>query len=143
MELAHVGILTYSLEDSMGEFGGLYGFEDAEWIVREVEFPAEAIKTGRGSHMRTAIARLGGITIELIQPLDPQSYHSSELKKKGPGLHHLAYICTDCQPEAIAAELERGGQVVWEAELGEKHPVYVESSDGSQVFEFINYIPGA
>ncbi len=143
MRFIHIGILTDSLERSIESFQSFPGFEDIKWLVREVEFPEDAILTGHGSHMRTAIADLGGCIHELIQPLDPTSYHSEELRKKGECIHHTAFICLEDQQEAVRAQLERGGRIVWEAQLGDKHPVYVESSDGKRVWEFINYIPGS
>lgn len=142
MRFIHIGILTESLEASISEYASFPGFEDAKWTIREVEFPAEAVITGRGSHMRTAIANLGGAIYELIQPLDPTSYHSAELNKKGSCIHHTAFMCLENQQEAVNAQLKRGGRIVWEALAGDKHPIYVESADGKQVWEFINYVPG-
>ena len=142
MQFIHVGLLTPSLEKSIAEFSSFPGFEDKKWTIREVEFPPEAVLTGRGSHMRTAIADLNGAVFELIEPLDPASYHSNELRRKGPGLHHTAFICLENQAEAVRAPLDRGGKIVWEADYKGKHPIYVESADGTQVWEFINYVPG-
>lgn len=142
MEFIHIGILTHSLEKSIENFKSFSGFEDSKWTIREVEFPEEAILTGKGSHMRTALANLGGTVYELIQPLDATSYHADELRKKGESLHHTAFMCLDNQDAVVQTQIERGGKIVWEALLGDKHPIYVESADGKQVWEFINYIPG-
>lgn len=142
MKLIHIGVLTHSLERSIHSFQSVPGWEEVEWLIREVAFPPEAILTGKGGHMRTAIAELGGIAYELIQPLDPTSYHAEELRKKGECLHHVAFMCLENQQEVVESQLKRGGKIVWEAQLGQKHPIYVESPDGKQVWELINYIPG-
>lgn len=142
MQLIHIGILTASLEESICGFQSFPDFIEAKWTIREVAFPPEAVLTQNGSHMRTAIANLGGMTYELIQPLDPTSYHAEELRKKGECMHHTAFMCLENQQEVVESQLKRGGKIVWEAQAGEKHPIYVESSDGKQVWEFINYIPG-
>lgn len=142
MQLIHIGILTASLEESICGFQSFPDFTEAKWTIREVAFPPEAVLTQNGSHMRTAIANLGGMTYELIQPLDPTSYHAEELRKKGECMHHTAFMCLENQQEVVESQLKRGGKIVWEAQAGEKHPIYVESSDGKQVWEFINYIPG-
>lgn len=55
MQFIHVGLLTPSLEKSIAEFSSFPGFEDKKWTIREVEFPPEAVLTGRGSHMRTQL----------------------------------------------------------------------------------------
>ena len=139
MKLIHIGILTPSLEDSIRGLQSFPDFAEAKWLIREVEFPPEAVLTGKGSPMRTAIANLGGMTCELIQPLAPTSYHAEELRKKGECRHHTAFMCLENQQEVVESQLKRGGKIVWEAQAGEKHPIYVESPDGKQVWEFINY----
>ena len=110
MKFIHIGILTPLLEHSIDGFKSFPGFEETKWVIREVDFPKEAVLTGKGSRMRTAIANLGGVVYELIQPLDPTSYHSDELRKKGECLHHTAFMCLENQKEVVDAQLNRGGK---------------------------------
>lgn len=138
MKFLHIGLLTPSLEDSMEEYNAFPGGEKLDWTIKEVSYPDEAILTGKGGHMRIASTKIANVTYELIQPLDPTSYHGTELEKKGPGLHHIAFSCPDNQEEVLSSIIEKGGKIVWEAERDRKHPIYVESADSSQVWELIN-----
>jgi catechol 2,3-dioxygenase-like lactoylglutathione lyase family enzyme len=45
--------------------------------------------------MRLALAKIGDIDIELIQPRDDKSIYADFLKTNGEGFHHLAYIVED------------------------------------------------
>ena len=63
-------------------------------------------------------------------------------KAKGECLHYTAFMCLENQQEVAESQLKRGGKIVWGVQAGEKHPIYMESSNGKQVREFINYIPG-
>jgi len=43
--------------------------------------------------MRLAVAYIGDVEIELIEPLDDKSIYAKFLKKQGEGLHHVALNC--------------------------------------------------
>ncbi|MBT3311546.1 MAG: hypothetical protein HN379_06100 [Desulfobacteraceae bacterium] len=45
--------------------------------------------------VKIALAKIGDIEIELIQPLDNKSEYAEFLKEKGGGLHHLAFLTED------------------------------------------------
>jgi methylmalonyl-CoA/ethylmalonyl-CoA epimerase len=57
--------------------------------------------------LRIARSDLGGLTVELIQPLKGKSIYDEFLEEKGEGLHHLAFMVDDVDAEA--AELEKKG----------------------------------
>jgi glyoxalase/bleomycin resistance protein/dioxygenase superfamily protein len=44
---------------------------------------------------RAALARIGDLTLELIEPLDGSSVYSEHLQLRGEGLHHLALAVDD------------------------------------------------
>ena len=56
----------------------------------------------------------GGQRIELVEPALEDSPISGFLAKRGPGLHHLAWLVDDCEA-AIAALIERGVRLIDEA----------------------------
>lgn len=60
--------------------------------------------------MRTVQLMLGGVKLELVEPLDEHSEIRRFLDRHGPGFHHLT-IYVDSLDDAIA-ELEAGGYEV-------------------------------
>lgn len=63
---------------------------------------------------RAALASLGDLTLELIEPLDGSSVYSEHLQLHGEGLHHLAFAVDDYESarerltERGFAELQAG-----------------------------------
>jgi hypothetical protein len=56
--------------------------------------------------LRIAFGVLGGVLLELLEPLDDVSPHAEFLRVRGEGLHHLAYLVTDFDEQLAAV---RGG----------------------------------
>jgi methylmalonyl-CoA/ethylmalonyl-CoA epimerase len=52
--------------------------------------------------LKIAIGQLGGVLLELLQPLDDRSPHAEFLKERGEGMHHLAYVLTDFDDQLAA-----------------------------------------
>jgi len=61
--------------------------------------------------LRLAKSQLGGIGLELIQPLKGETVYTEFLAKHGEGLHHLAYGVEDFDAE-VADMKKRGFKVV-------------------------------
>ena len=61
--------------------------------------------------LRLARGDMGGIGLELIQPLKGRSVYGEFLEKKGEGIHHLAFMVEDLDAE-IADMEKRGFKVV-------------------------------
>jgi len=112
-----------------------------KWEIMDRDFPQSKIVTGRGGKLRVASAFVGGVVVELIQPMDDLSYHAASLKERGPGFHHSAYVCEDNLDEVVAAMIATGGRMVWEFQNGDEHACYVEAADGHTVLEVINCCP--
>jgi methylmalonyl-CoA/ethylmalonyl-CoA epimerase len=97
------------------------------WVVRDCEAAQEELRTrlGAGPFLSTgdelcfdqvlvhgkpvpvwlkiAFGALGGVVIELLQPLDDRSPHAEFLATRGEGMHHLAFLVTDLDQELAAA----------------------------------------
>ena len=63
--------------------------------------------------MRVAMANMGGILLEIIEPLHGQNIYSEFLKEKGEGLHHVAFN-VDNYDEAIAFFRDQGVHILQE-----------------------------
>ena len=141
MEFWHNGILTPDIEKTIEFLNTATGKPDYEWSIKEAEFPQAKMISGNGGKLICAFGRIGGIVIELLQPLDDVSYHAQTLKARGPGFHHNAYVCEDNMEETLADLFAAGGRPIWEFRDGDMHACYVESADGLAVLEIINHCP--
>lgn len=106
MHLDRIHHVAYAVEDidaALPVYTDRYGMS-VEVRERLDDQGVEAVSLGAGtSH------------IELIQPVDPQSGVAKFLKRRGPGLHHVAFEVEDLA--AALAELRDGG-----AELIDNEP---------------------
>lgn len=103
MKIDHIGIATNTLAESLAVW------RDA--LKLEVDSSEEVHEQG----VRIAMLPLGEIHIELLEPLTPDSPVGKYLKRRGPGIHHLAIEVEDIR--ATLAELAAKG-----ARLIDKEP---------------------
>ena len=52
--------------------------------------------------LKIAMGQLGGVLLELLEPLDDRSPHAEFLKERGEGMHHLAYVVADFDDQLAA-----------------------------------------
>ncbi len=52
--------------------------------------------------LKIAFGALGGVLLELLEPLDDRSPHAEFLKTRGEGMHHLAYLVPDFDDQLAA-----------------------------------------
>lgn len=82
-EVDHVAIAVSSLEESLALFQLLTG---------QAGTPPETLEA-----QGVRVAFCG--TVELLEPLGPDTTVGRFLGKRGPALHHIAYRCADVQGE--------------------------------------------
>lgn len=76
-KVEHIGVAVESVEKA------IHLFRDVLGIPLEKVYESEAIKT------KIAFFPVAGCTIELIEPLDPDSPAAKFLQKRGEGVHHI------------------------------------------------------
>ncbi|HMO02285.1 MAG TPA: methylmalonyl-CoA epimerase [Oligoflexia bacterium] len=92
----HVGVAVFDLEKALKVYSDDFGYQE---VCRErlEDYGVEVVFLGRGGDFS------GGFPlIEILAPFGENSKLYSFLKRRGEGLHHIAYLVTD-----IEAELER------------------------------------
>jgi methylmalonyl-CoA/ethylmalonyl-CoA epimerase len=94
--VAHIGIAVEKIEDALPFWRDLLGLE------------LQAIEVVPEEQVRVAILRAGSTRIELLEPTSPDSSIGRALRKRGPGLHHVAFTVDDVA--AKVAALERAGR---------------------------------
>ena len=68
---------------------------------------AEPVRVVELYQMRYCMCRLGKVDFELMEPLADQGVIADFLRKRGPGLHHVAFAVKDIENGALV--LERKG----------------------------------
>jgi methylmalonyl-CoA/ethylmalonyl-CoA epimerase len=53
--------------------------------------------------LKIAFGVLGGVLLELLEPLDDRSPHAEFLASRGEGMHHLAFLVADFDSQLAAA----------------------------------------
>ena len=97
-QLDHIGIAVSDLKKAKDTYQRLIGV------------PAYKEEVVRGAGVRVAFFQAGGVKIELLSPLSDDTVLARFLKKKGEGLHHLAFrvdhleeACQDMQAQGFGA----------------------------------------
>lgn len=86
-KLEHIGIAVKSLEQSNLLFAKLLG--KPHYKIEEVE----------SEGVRTSFFEVGGVKIELLEAMRPDSPIAKFIEKKGEGIHHLAFGVLNIESE--------------------------------------------
>jgi methylmalonyl-CoA/ethylmalonyl-CoA epimerase len=100
--LCQVAIVVKSIDETVRFYTEVFGIGPFE--IREVDFPnATYYGQKAGYRGKRAFAKLGPVTLELIELIEGKTVHEDFLKKKGEGLHHIGFAVKDlkrCEEEA-------------------------------------------
>ena len=120
-DLASVCIVVHDLEKSMEQIGTTFGIGPWEINIRDCnsnsrdESISDMTYYGKPARFSYKVAhmprKLGGMEIELIQPLGGENIYSDFLKENGEGIHHLGWYVVDSPEEFIETrdKLEKEG----------------------------------
>ncbi len=111
-QISHLGIAVKNLEEAREFYRSVFGLESSEPI------------TGGEGTIRVSMVQVGGILIELLQPVGNEGVMAKFLEKHGEGFHHICYEVEDINAEV--ASLKAAGIEV----LGEVKP----GAEGMSVF---------
>lgn len=124
-----IGIVVRDADKVMESWTALFGI--GPWTVVTIDINDADGITGKA---RLCFADLGGIQMELIEPLDGRVFHSQHLTEHGEGLHHLGFQVEDVDGEAenvVAA----GGKVL--CAMPEYFSYLDTGGPGGVIFEMI------
>jgi len=99
VELDHIGIAVADLAQALARWSPLAGAPDA----------APEVVPGQG--VKVAFLAAGGVHVELLEPVSPESAVGRFIAKRGEGLHHLAFHVPSVD-RALEEVVQRGGKVV-------------------------------
>jgi methylmalonyl-CoA/ethylmalonyl-CoA epimerase len=102
--------------------------------------PAEAKEYYRDKPLnatfKIAAANVGGVELELIQPVEGESPHQAFLDEKGEGIQHLAFAVENLDEE-IERLTKNGASVQLKADLGKLKVAYMDLGTSGLVFELM------
>ena len=136
--LHHVSIVVQDIEKAAQYYSSAFGI--GPFPIREVNMDGVMVRGKRTtSKTKIALARSGGIRIELIQPIEGENVYTEFLRTKGEGLHHLAFVVDDL--EGIVASLAKQGiKPIVSHKESEYSYVYLDSDQiGGVIFELIQW----
>ena len=106
-----LGIVVRDLDNSMQLYEELLGIND--WA--DMDIPSEIFesltyngKPVENASFRTAMADVGSLQIELIQPVEGNLPYFDFLKEHGEGLHHVGHFYVPDMDAAVRAFETRG-----------------------------------
>jgi hypothetical protein len=100
---------------------------DIKWNVWALE-PADSTVHGKKMpiSMRIALAQIGEMSFELIEPRSDESIYAEHLGSKGEGFHHICIIYPSAEAVQAARDelLRQGREMVQSVNLGEPGEFY-------------------
>ncbi len=78
-KIDHIGIVVKDAAEALKTYSEMFGFE----VVEEMGGP--------GGEFKAIVVRVGGITLEFLQPLTDKGSIARFLKERGGGLHHVSF----------------------------------------------------
>ena len=94
LKIEHIGIAVKDIKESNALFEKLFG---------EAHYKMESVKS---EHVNTSFFKVGENKIELLEATDEDSAIAKFIKKKGEGIHHIAFEVEDIKKEAKRLEKE-------------------------------------
>lgn len=109
-QLAQIGILVHDLDEAMRTYNDKYGIGPWEVYTVDPSTTTDMITEGvaREYGVRIAMAQLGNVEFELIQPLDDHSRHARMLRENGEGIEHLSFFTDDSFEDVRTHYADRG-----------------------------------
>ena len=108
-ETMQIGIVVRDLDATLRRYVDDYGI--GPWEVHEFDAGNANDLREYGQpverSLRFAVATVGQVMWELIEPLDEESVFARFLAEKGEGVHHIA-LATPNFDDAVAEQIQRG-----------------------------------
>jgi methylmalonyl-CoA epimerase len=104
-QISHLGIAVKDLEEAREFYRSVFGLESSEPII------------GGDGAINVSMVEVGGVLIELLQPVGNEGVMAKFLEKRGEGIHHICYEVEDINAE-IASLKAAGIEVLGEVKPG-------------------------
>ncbi|TVQ19421.1 MAG: methylmalonyl-CoA epimerase [Spirochaetaceae bacterium] len=98
-KINHIGIAVQSLDERIPFYRDVLGLS------------LTGTETVADQKVRVAMFRVGDVTIELLEPTDPESPIAKFMEKNGEGMHHVSYQVDDLEKQ-IADVVDKGVRMI-------------------------------
>ena len=136
LNLEHVGVIVRDMGKAV-QYLSCLGIGPFEPLAD----PALADKLFRGKpsdwKVKISLAKIGPVTLELIQPVEGKSASKEFLEKKGEGIQHIAFAVDDLDRE-VAKLTKQGIEVMMSGKIPGGKFAYLETDViGGMIIELI------
>lgn len=126
--ICQVGIVVRDIDRAIEEFSRLFGVPQPDVIITD---PYESARTQYQRQPTPARARLaffsmGPVALELIEPIDGPSTWQDHLDRKGPGIHHIAFM-VEGTDQMVDSLQQKGATLVQQGDYTGGRYTYLES----------------
>lgn len=128
--LAQVAIVVRDIEQAKTRWALLLGVSPPETVTTEPGDVCRMSYNGQPSNAQCKLTffDLGGVQLELIEPLGGRSTWQEVLDRRGEGLHHIAFW-TDEMASSAAILGEAGANMVQRGDMGEGQYAYFDGEE--------------
>lgn len=143
-EMLQLGIVVRDLEATVRRYEDDYGI--GPWKFAQINLGEANNYREHGQlaerSTRIAVAMVGKVMWELIEPLDEEGIYARFLAEKGEGVHHVAVATTDF--DETVAQAERENKVILSCEFSGVDIAYLDTQrDLGVTIEIFSGTPGA
>ncbi len=131
-KLAQVAVVVHDIESALDKYVALLGIERPKVIVTDPGNECRATYRGNPTNDRAKLAfiDLGGVQLELIEPIGTDSAWAEGLDTKGPRLHHIAFWTQNMATTKQALE-EQGATLMMRGDMGgDGQYAYFDANEG-------------
>ncbi|MCD6254337.1 MAG: methylmalonyl-CoA epimerase [Thermotogae bacterium] len=105
VQIDHIGIAVHTLESATAFYKDVLGLNQIETEILEER------------KLKIAMIPIGESRIELLEPMEGEEAVSTFLKKRGEGIHHIAFLVADLDG-LLKRAVESGIRVIGKPSIG-------------------------
>lgn len=134
----HIGIVVRDIDKTAESLSSALGagpwriFETVEYYKEQLSL--DELGVGESFDLKLAFAKLGTVTIELLQPLGGKSVYSQFLEEKGEGIHHVAFSVSDFDG-MVTKLLQCGCKIIAGGSSQGKRWAFLDTKSGGIIIE--------
>lgn len=134
-KLSQVAIVVRDIEAARKRYADFLGVPEPEIIITEPGSNVNLKYRGHASNdaAKLAFFDLGGVALELIEPIGNDSAWAEGLDEKGERVHHLAFWTEDMKAAKDHLD-EHGAPMIMRGDMGEGQYAYFDGIDNFGCF---------
>jgi methylmalonyl-CoA/ethylmalonyl-CoA epimerase len=138
----HIGVVVRDVDKAVEYLSSTYAIGRVQFIGDYTPSNKDLL-AGRDFKVKIATVELGSIKLELLQPLNEESILAQFLKRKGEGLHHIAFSVSNFD-EVISKLRAQGVEMLLGGRVAGLRWAYMNTGTkpGGIITEFLEFTVG-